>query len=47
VAFDRTDFASGGHLYVQPTGERTLLSTKTRIRAPDPPTRKKFAFTGG
>jgi hypothetical protein len=32
------------NLYVQPSGEETLLSTETRIWAPDPQTRKKFAF---
>ena len=44
-AFDRTDFAKvASNLYVQPSGEETLLSTETRVWAPDPQTRRKFAF---
>ena len=44
-AFDRTDFAKvAANLYVQPSGEETLLSTETRVWAPDPQTRRKFAF---
>jgi hypothetical protein len=43
-AFHRTGFAKvAANLYVQPSGEETLLSTETRIWAPDPQTRRKFA----
>ena len=43
--FNRTGFAKvAANLYVQPLGEQSLLSTETRIWAPDPQTRKKFAF---
>jgi hypothetical protein len=43
-AFDRTDFAKvAANLLVQPSGEGSLLSTETRIWAPDPQTRRKFA----
>jgi hypothetical protein len=45
LTFDRTDFAKvAANLYVQQSGDRTSLSTETRIWAPDPQTRKKFAF---
>jgi hypothetical protein len=45
LSFDRTDFAKvAANLYVQRASEGTLLSTETRIWAPDPQTRKKFAF---
>ncbi|MEW5872350.1 MAG: hypothetical protein AB1894_24010 [Chloroflexota bacterium] len=43
--FERTDFAKvAANLAVQPAGEGTLLSTETRIAAPDEQTRRKFAF---
>jgi hypothetical protein len=43
--FHRTDFAKvAANLYVQPAGDGTTLSTETRIWAPDPQTRRKFAF---
>ena len=45
LAFQRSDFAKvAANLAVQPAGERTLLSTETRIWAPDAQTRRKFAF---
>jgi hypothetical protein len=45
TAFNRTDFAKvGANLFVQPVDGGTLLSTETRIWAPDPQTRRKFAF---
>jgi hypothetical protein len=45
LAFNRADFAKvAANLYAQPAGKGTLLSTETRIWAPDPQTRKKFAF---
>jgi len=45
LSFHRTDFAKvAANLHVQPSGEETLLSTETRIWAPDPQTRRKFAF---
>jgi hypothetical protein len=43
--FQRTDFAKvAANLFVQQAGEQTVLSTETRIWAPDPQTRRKFAF---
>jgi len=45
LAFNQTDFAKvAANLYVQPVGEGSLLSTETRIWAPDDQTRKKFSF---
>jgi hypothetical protein len=45
LAFNRTNFAKVvANLHVQPENGGTLLSTETRIWAPDPQTRKKFAF---
>ena len=45
TGYDFTDFAKvAANLYVQPSGEETLLSTETRVWAPDPQTRRKFAF---
>jgi hypothetical protein len=44
-AFNRTDFAKAAtNLFMQPVDGGTLLSTETRIWAPDPQTRRKFAF---
>jgi hypothetical protein len=44
-AFNRTGFAKvAANLFIQPDGEKTLLSTETRIWVPDRETRKKFAF---
>lgn len=44
-AFDQSDFAKvAANLRVQPDGERTVLSTETRIWAPDEATRRKFAW---
>jgi hypothetical protein len=43
--FDRTDFAKvAANLMVQVDGDKTILSTETRIWAPDKQTRRKFAF---
>ncbi|MBN1427409.1 MAG: hypothetical protein JXB07_03430 [Anaerolineae bacterium] len=43
--FNRTDFAkTAANLLVRADGNRTILSTETRIWAPDAQTRKKFAF---
>lgn len=43
--FKESDFAKvAANLAVQPHGEQTLLSTETRIAAPDKQTRNKFAF---
>jgi hypothetical protein len=43
--FKQTDFAKvAANLRVEPDGENSILSTETRIWAPDPQTRKKFAF---
>jgi hypothetical protein len=45
LAFNHTDFAKvAANLYVQLIGEETVLSTETRIWAPNADTRKKFAF---
>jgi hypothetical protein len=45
LAFNRTNFAKvAANLYAQPENGGTLLSTETRVWAPDPQTRKKFAF---
>jgi hypothetical protein len=45
LAFNQTDFAKvTANLYVQSAGEGSLLSTETRIWAPDDQTHKKFAF---
>jgi len=45
LAFNRTDFAKvAANLYVQAADGGILLSTETRIWAPDPQTRRKFAF---
>jgi hypothetical protein len=45
VAFNRTDFAKTvANLLVQADGSKTILSTETRIWAPDAQTRRKFAF---
>jgi hypothetical protein len=44
LAFEDTDFAKvAANLRVQPDGSGTLLSTETRIWAPDKRTRRKFA----
>jgi hypothetical protein len=43
--FNRSGFAKvAANLAVCPIGDRTILSTETRISAPDEGTRKKFAF---
>ena len=45
LAFNCTGFAKvAANLYIQPVNGQTLLSTETRIWAPDPQTRKKFAL---
>jgi len=45
MRFDETDFAKvASNLRVQAADGHTILSTETRIAAPDIQTRKKFAF---
>jgi hypothetical protein len=43
--FDRTDFAkTAANLMVRADGDKTILSTETRIWSPDKRTRRKFTF---
>jgi hypothetical protein len=45
INFSQTDFAKvAANLRVQAANGYTVLSTETRIGAPDPQTRRKFAF---
>lgn len=45
LSFSRTDFAKvAANLSVQPVSDGSLLSTETRIWAPDAKTRKKFSL---
>jgi hypothetical protein len=45
LEFEQTDYAKvAANLAVQPAGAQTLLTTETRIWAPDEATRSKFAF---